>query len=151
MVPIGGLLLSNCAYLKPLYAPFGEPATEEQKTALSKTLFSSSEVECDSSDCDEKWGRAQFWVSKHSRVKIQIATDVILETYNSTDHPYYSINVTKEPLGSGRHKIAINFYCGTDIFDCDPPTEDQAKNSFYHYLNTGKDVIAEADGWLGLR
>ena len=39
----------------------------------------------DEADCKAKWESAQLWVVHHSGYKIQLATDVLIETYNSNE------------------------------------------------------------------
>jgi hypothetical protein len=97
-------------------------------------------VECDSG-CKPEWERAQLWLAKHSSMKVQIATDVMLETYNSTGYdPVYSFTVTKEPAGGGRYRIAARLTCGNPL-GCDPNAGD-IQDAYLYYVKTGKDVLA---------
>lgn len=68
--------------------------------------------------CTAYWRRAQVWIAQNSRMKIQIATDAIIETYNVTNYlPVYSYRVTRESKGGGAESIVINGQCGNQ-FGC---------------------------------
>ena len=101
---------------------------------------------CDATSCKEQWERAQVWVAKHSRWKIQTATDVQIATFNPTgdevQRASYGISVLKEPAESGRYRITLSLSCGSTgpLISCDPKPVD-IQRAFYHYIQTGKDVL----------
>ena len=101
---------------------------------------------CDAISCKEQWERAQGWVAKHSRWKIQTATDVQIATFNPTgdvaERASYGMSVLKEPAESGRYRITMSLSCGSTspMISCDPKPID-IQRAFYHYLQTGKDVL----------
>jgi len=70
---------------------------------------------CDGeADCEAKWNAAQLWVAKNAGYKIQIATEVLIETYNSTaGGSGLAASVTKEPIGDGRFAIIANLSGGS--------------------------------------
>lgn len=73
---------------------------------------------CDGeADCKAKWEAAQLFVVKHSDQKIQVATEVLIETYNPTYSTNIAMRVTKEPLGGGRYKIVALAFCANP-FGC---------------------------------
>ncbi|HKN65977.1 MAG TPA: hypothetical protein VJW73_06850, partial [Gemmatimonadaceae bacterium] len=92
-------------------------------------------------DCKGDWERAQLWIVKHSKWKIQTATDVLVETYNPSEYdPSFGFTATKEPLGNGRYKISLNAKCA-NFLGCDPREADVVA-AFNHYVATGLDVLA---------
>ena len=118
----------------------GCASTSPQTRALLAEAALSTEVVCESDQCKECWERAQLWLANHSQLKVQIATDVMLQTYNPAGSGVvYAFSVTKEPLGAGRYKIVMDLACG-NMFGCSPKPEDVTR-AFYHYVRTGKDLL----------
>lgn len=69
-------------------------------------------------DCKAKWDAAQIFVVKHAEMKIQIATDVLIETYNAPgSSTAIAIRITKEPLGGGQYQLVMSAPCG-NMFGC---------------------------------
>jgi hypothetical protein len=107
-----------------------------------------TEAVCDDANCDECWERAQLWIVKHSKWKIQTATNVLIQTYNPTgSDPSYGFTVTKEPAGNGRYRITIEMSCG-NMFGCSPKAED-VERAFYHYVIHGEDLLVGVRGLGG--
>ena len=98
-------------------------------------------VTCDSG-CATEWERAQLWIVKHSRMKIQLASDVIIQTYNPPDaSTFFGFTATKEPIGDGKYRISLAAAC-VNLISCLSRPED-IKAAFYHYVGTGTDVLAD--------
>ena len=99
-------------------------------------------VICCKDKCKIEWQRAQVWVAKHSKWKIQTATDVLIQTYNPAGYdPSYGFTITKEPIPT-RAKCSIiemELYCGNPL-GCDPRPSD-VKKAFYYYITTGVDLL----------
>ena len=73
----------------------------------------------DEMDCRNKWSAAQIWVARNCRMKIQIVTDTIIETYGPPEYSTkLAATVIKEPVGNGRYQIIISTWC--DNFQCYP-------------------------------
>lgn len=71
-------------------------------------------------DCAAKWDAAQLWIAHHAAYKIQVLTNVMIETYNPGDaSPKIAVRVTKEPIGGGSYKLMANVWCN-NIFGCIP-------------------------------
>jgi hypothetical protein len=71
-------------------------------------------------DCALKWEAAQLWVIKNAGYKIQTVTSVLIATHNPIrSYPRLAAQVTKEPLGGGRHKIVARLWCD-NIMGCRP-------------------------------
>jgi hypothetical protein len=68
-------------------------------------------------DCKIKWEAAQLFVAKNSDQKIQVATDVLIETFNPTYSTNIAMRVMKEPLGGGRYKLVALAFCN-NWFGC---------------------------------
>lgn len=99
-------------------------------------------VTCDT-NCTTSWERAQLWLAKHSRWKIQTATDVMIQTYNPPEHDTsYGFTATREPLGGGRYTITLTLHCANFI-RCDPKESDVV-SAFNYYVATGEDILATA-------
>jgi hypothetical protein len=74
---------------------------------------------------------------------VQTATSALIQTYGPGDtDPGYGFTITKEPLGSGRHRIVMDQYCSSDC----SPTADEVHRALYHYLRTGHDLLLGAAG-----
>lgn len=59
-------------------------------------------------DCKDKWIAAQIWVARNCDMKIQLATDAIIETYASLYDYELTARVIKELIGNGRYRIVIS-------------------------------------------
>ena len=63
--------------------------------------------------CDLMWRRAQLWVAQHSGYKIQLATDVIIETHNARDYSLrWAMRVIRDPITAERDRISLIPSCG---------------------------------------
>ena len=109
--------------------------------ALVPAAMIGTSVPCDSTTCKEDWERAQLWIVKHSRWKIQTTTDVLIETYNPVGYePSYGFTVVREPAGGGSYSISMTMTCG-NMFGCSPkPVEVQ--EAFYYYVARGIDLLS---------
>lgn len=62
--------------------------------------------------CTAMWEAAQVWVVQNSAFKLQIATDVILETYAPPEYDGgLAVRVVKEPTGPGSYRFNTTVYC----------------------------------------
>jgi hypothetical protein len=120
-------------------------------TAVSPArLVVGDNVACDDATCKQDWERAQLWLAKHSSWKLQTSTDVLLQTYNGTQYsPTYAFSVTREPLGSGQYRIAMELGCGNPL-GCNPNALD-VRTAFLYYVKTGQDVLVGVRGMSAIR
>jgi hypothetical protein len=96
-------------------------------------------VKCDSA-CKPQWERAQLWLTRHSAWKVQMATDVVLQTYSPvSSEPHYGFTVTKEPVGPDGYEISLAMVCG-NMLGCDPSPVGVRK-AFYYFVATGVDLL----------
>jgi uncharacterized lipoprotein len=91
----------------------------------------------------DAWGRAQTWIAQHSSMKIQIATDYVLQTYNPDSEGWatkYGYNVSASPAGESV-QITVTCTSGTPYRD-----EQIAVNAHLlaYYMSSGKPTPAEA-------
>lgn len=108
-------VLSGCAI-----APTAETQAKQAELASTTPVCASD------ADCKAKWDAAQLWIAHNAGYKLQTATDVLLETYNSVGgSPDIAVQVTKEPMGGGKYKIVVSVSCD-NIFGCVPNQWDAA-------------------------
>lgn len=70
--------------------------------------------------CKAMWEAAQVWVAQHSDMKIQTATDVLIETYGGGQYSAtLSMRVLKVPQGGGSYRIEFSGGCN-NVFGCVP-------------------------------
>jgi hypothetical protein len=85
-------------------------------------------------DCAAKWEAAQLWVVRNVRFKIQTVTNVLIQTYNSTNSSLYlGATIIKEPQGGGRYRILASFACA-NAFWCSPDPA-RARVDFNRYVS----------------
>jgi len=127
MAVVAAVLLSGCAGMR-------------QRAAERRADFQRTIPQCSTEkQCSEMWSAAQVWVAKNCRMKIQVATDSIIETYNPVgkhNSTNLAASVTKEPLGDGKYKIVIKTYCNNP-FGCVPNSFESAMD-FNEYLGSFK-------------
>lgn len=122
-------------------------ASETSPALLSRLSSAGPDqpVQCDGR-CKTEWERAQIWLTQHSNWKLQLVTDVSLQTFNPPNQDVsYGFVVSKVPQGSG-YVIAMGLQCG-NLIGCDPKPSD-IRRAFYHYVTTGQDLLVGA-GYLG--
>lgn len=82
----------------------------------------------------DAWGRAQSWVGKYSSMKVQIATDYIIQTFNPTYWPQYGYYLTKEPKEGGAD-ISVECIALWGIFS--RKAKDKNAHILAYYIQTG--------------
>jgi len=86
--------------------------------------------------CQTAWRLAQLWVVTNSGLKIQLATDVVIQTYpgdQTTTLRNYTI--TRQPIEGQRERITFASACQS-IFGC-RGNEVQLAASFKRYVREG--------------
>jgi hypothetical protein len=76
--------------------------SEAETAELEKARATGSSVSLPKADAEAAWGRAQYWVSKNSTMKVQTASDFLLVTYNPIEwypKPQYGYQVNRVPIG----------------------------------------------------
>jgi len=62
-------------------------------------------------ECDRKFALTQIFISENSDMKIQLATDTIIETYGVTDNNKVGAKAIKMPLKGKESVIRLTFFC----------------------------------------
>ena len=87
-------------------------------------------------ECKLYWERAQVWVARNSHWKVQVATDVMISTFNGTEGSTYNhYTIVREPIGNGRERISMQTGCN-NIFGC-MTRPDIARRQLYDYVTSG--------------
>lgn len=98
------------------------PAMQAKRAELERT----TPICNDEKDCNAKWEAAQLWIVHNAGFKLQITTNVLLQTYNATGgSPSIAVQVTKEPMGGGKYKLLVIVSCD-NMFGCVPNQWDAA-------------------------
>jgi len=85
-------------------------------------------------DCKEKWAAAKQWLLDNARMKIQIYSDDLIETYNPPPNsPNLAARIRKQPAGKYTYSITANVWC-SNLIGCVPNRID-ALLDFNKYLN----------------
>lgn len=89
------VVLGGCATLKEM--------TPEEKAFMEKARQMPMSFSLPKSETDP-WGRAQSFVHKYSSMKLQTATDFVIDTYNPTASSMgaslqYAYTVSRAPIG----------------------------------------------------
>lgn len=109
--------------------------------ALSPADGYGEPVQCDGG-CVRPWQRAQLWLVAHAGTPIAFASDVLLQTYETTHNDrVYSFAVIKNPLQpDGRYRIELQISCGNLLGWCSPD-ESSVRKAFFYYVQTGNDLL----------
>ena len=93
-------------------------------------------LECEGEDqCKLYWERAQVWVAKYSYWKIQVATDVVIQTFNATQSSTYNhYSLVREPMGGGVERISMTTGCD-NMFGCQV-RPDVARRSLFVFVKS---------------
>lgn len=116
----GWKTLSAVALIAALSGCATKPAVTAEEVAEAKVPLICTSAE----QCTLYWRRAQAWIAINSRMKIQIATDTVLETYNPVNQePVYGWRLVRVPTdNAGSEHIQIRPVCG-NLIGCHDPVE----------------------------
>ena len=81
-------------YVKPIY-------TSEQQAYIDNIMARSLEINIERDKIADAWGRAQAFIAKYSDLKLQVATDYSIQTYNSDRIFMFGYSATKMPTKDG--------------------------------------------------
>lgn len=119
----GVVLLGGCVTLSPA-----------QEAYLRKVMATPLTVEMTKTEAVDAWGRAQSFLGQYSSMKIQTATDYVLQTYNPMGSGIsYGYNVTKTPAGD---RVRITVVCGTNNMFAGGDADRNA-HILAHYIKSG--------------
>jgi hypothetical protein len=84
----------------------------KQVEYLAKVNAFPLEFEVSKDIATDAWGRAQSFIGRFSSMKLQSATDYMIQTYNPTDNGVnYGYNITKTPL---KDTVQITVQCSSN-------------------------------------
>jgi hypothetical protein len=89
----------------------------------------------DKAQCDVYWQRAQTYIVKNSRWKIQLSNDTLIQTYGPGDDPYLAYTVNKVLKSDGSAEIEVSTRCG-NMFGCEIAPWQGVKN-LKEYVKSG--------------
>lgn len=111
-------LLAACAILAGCATPSPEREAKMAEARRTTPICRSEK------DCAAKWDAAQLWIVKNAGYKIQTATNVVIQTYNSVNGDVgLQVQVTREPVGDGSYRIVALINCD-NVFRCSQPLAD---------------------------
>lgn len=89
--------------------------------------------------CKAMWQSAQLWIAQNAAMKLQLVTDVVLQTYNdpSPSGTRLSYTVVKEPLGGDAYQIRAVVSC-PNPFACTMPPQIARATLHRHIRETPK-------------
>lgn len=121
------LLLAGCATVPPLTA---EQQAYFQQVQAMPTTFTVLKAEA-----EDAWGRAQSFIGRFSSMKIQTATDFVIQTYNPLSNAVqYGYYVTRTPMGE---QMQFDVQCVTGNLFASGNANQNAKVLAY-YIKTGE-------------
>jgi hypothetical protein len=89
----------SCYVLREFQPPIA--ITPEESDYLSKVNTTPLIFRAPKDQAQEVWGRINGWIGKYSSMKIQTASDYVVETYNPTDFASpYGYSASRSPLGN---------------------------------------------------
>lgn len=137
---VSSILLAGCMTTK----------TPQQSALDNKILAAANATPiCKTEEqCDAMWARAVYFVTKYAGLKIQIQTDVLIQTYNSTD-TRIAMGVNKIPDDDG-YQIQLTYLeCDNIFLSCyywdlreSFDDNDRILGGFNIYITTGDDVLS---------
>ena len=116
---------------------------------LAPTAATPLYAECESETCDARWERAERWIAKHAKTRVQLVTSAVIRTQHPTQSDDYLFWVRREPADSGRARITLELLCG-DQRGCSPAAG-EVRGAFVHYVLTGEDLLAGRRGLRAIR
>ena len=102
------LLMTSCAAIAENNARY-----EQMRALFHRTIpVCSGEAQC-----KVMWERAQLWIVQHSKMRLAIATDVLIQTHDDPDGIVLTMKATKEPIGQGKYRIVFDGGCYSAVDD----------------------------------
>ncbi|MEO6046012.1 MAG: hypothetical protein ABIQ57_00925 [Candidatus Kapaibacterium sp.] len=98
-------VISGCATVLP----------PEQSAYMEKVRAFPLEFSMPKTAEHDAWGRAQTFIGKHSSMKLQTATDFVINTYNPLSASDIGYNITKTPHGDSID-LSVEAIGGKDDF-----------------------------------
>jgi hypothetical protein len=93
------LAFALAACMPMFSAPVWPVYDASQKAYVARARTSPLSFKVPKADAAAAWGRVQYFVGTYASMKIQTATDYIVETYNPTSMYYFGYSAQRAPLG----------------------------------------------------
>lgn len=92
---------------------------KEEIAALLAAREQANMICRDKSTCTKMFSLAQIFITQNADQKIQVATDTVIQTYNSTENGNISASIIKMPGSGSNEKITLTLNCKseTEAFD----------------------------------
>lgn len=110
---------------------YDEIQLEKKREAVASLLRTPLEFGVPKDESNAAWGRAQSFVGKYSGMKLQVATDFVLQTYNSIEGRA-AYQVVRSP---GVDKDIFTVNCSNTIFYKEA---DANARILAHFIQTGE-------------
>ena len=76
-------------------------------------------VECrDRPHCDRVWSALQVWLVNNCRMRIQTATDAVIQTFRPGDSNTLGYTATRTLRADGGGSIAVRAVCEATVYGC---------------------------------
>lgn len=103
--------------------------TQDKRAGSLKEYIATIPACTFTAQCNAMWEASQSWIVRNSGLKLEQATDVLLQTYTApigSSKP--AVRITKKPVGSdGRYQFMIHTWCSHPRA-CDPGFYEAALN-----------------------
>ncbi|UOD30557.1 hypothetical protein INH39_02055 [Massilia violaceinigra] len=91
-----------------------EAQAKEDIIALGKAREQANITCRDKSTCAKMFSLGQIFITQHADQKIQVATDTVIQTYNSTENGNIAASLIKMPGSGSNEKITLTLSCKSD-------------------------------------
>jgi len=114
--------------------------TSQQQNYLDKAMNQPLTFTVDSAHVEKAWGWAQSYIAKYSSMKIQNATDYVIQTYNPGMHDaMYGYKVVKTDI-QDKYELTVNCFTG-NVFTA--KAAEKNAHILAYYLKTGENPPPE--------
>ena len=94
------------------------------------------------------WGRAQTWIHRNAHMKIQTATDYVIETYTPLKSGQWGYSVTRTDQEDETSILNFNAF-GVNVTQIDTDVNAKALSWFVkHGKQIGNEIVSKAQFWL---
>lgn len=108
--------------------------SEQEKGELAQAMYCPLIFDVSKAEADDAWGRAQTFVARFSTMKIQTATDYVLQTYNPAGSGInYGYSISRTPMGENM-EMEVQCLCDNPFVGKD---RDINAHIAAYYIRTG--------------
>ena len=133
LAAIMAIALNGCSATRQAQSP-------ESGAYLADASRQSLSIPVGKDRAEELWARAQIWISEHSRMRLGMVTDYVIQTETPSERkPDYQYSVTKAPSPEG---FTITVRCTTEHW-VSKKQADQNAQLLAYYIATGRPTPAD--------